>query len=78
VPTTIQTDVSLLSSISLRRESDSNLSAVYVVGAVILHEGKILCAQRGQNSSLPLKWEFPGGKIESGETPQQALQREIM
>jgi len=50
---------------------------IYVVGAVIEKDGKILCAQRGANSSLALKWEFPGGKIESGETPQEALQREI-
>jgi NTP pyrophosphohydrolases including oxidative damage repair enzymes len=51
---------------------------IYVVGAVIVDGNKVLCAQRGANQSLPLKWEFPGGKIESGETPQQALQREIM
>ncbi|MBP2001381.1 8-oxo-dGTP diphosphatase [Paenibacillus shirakamiensis] len=50
---------------------------IKVVGAVIVHEDKILCAQRGVNQSLPLKWEFPGGKIEDGETPQEALQREI-
>ena len=37
---------------------------------------KILCAQRGPSKSLPLKWEFPGGKIEAGETPQEALSRE--
>lgn len=50
---------------------------IYVVGAVIEQEGKILCAQRGAKQSLALKWEFPGGKIEEGETPQEALQREI-
>ena len=48
-----------------------------VVGAVIIENGKILCAQRGPDQSLPLKWEFPGGKIEEGESPQEALQREI-
>lgn len=51
---------------------------INVVGAVIVHEGRILCAQRGANSSLALKWEFPGGKIESSETPQEALRREIL
>ncbi|WP_144551636.1 (deoxy)nucleoside triphosphate pyrophosphohydrolase [Bacillus mycoides] len=50
---------------------------VYVVGAVIVEEGKILCAQRGPSKVLSLKWEFPGGKIEEGESPQDALQREI-
>ncbi|MFD2616520.1 (deoxy)nucleoside triphosphate pyrophosphohydrolase [Terrilactibacillus laevilacticus] len=51
---------------------------IYVVGAVIIEKGKILCAQRGPSKSLANKWEFPGGKIESGETPQEALQREIV
>lgn len=50
---------------------------IHVVGAVILDNGKILCAQRGFEKALPGLWEFPGGKIESGETPQQALRREI-
>ncbi|MGM7634886.1 (deoxy)nucleoside triphosphate pyrophosphohydrolase [Bacillus sp. Hm123] len=50
---------------------------IYVVGAVIVEEGKILCAQRGEGKTLSLKWEFPGGKIEQGESPQEALRREI-
>ena len=50
---------------------------VDVVGAVILRDGEILCAQRGADSSLAGKWEFPGGKIERGETPRDALEREI-
>ncbi|MEI4831386.1 (deoxy)nucleoside triphosphate pyrophosphohydrolase [Bacillus sp. FJAT-53711] len=50
---------------------------IYVVGAVIVEDEKILCAQRGPTKALPLKWEFPGGKIEDGESPQEALQREI-
>ncbi|MDF7640551.1 (deoxy)nucleoside triphosphate pyrophosphohydrolase [Bifidobacterium sp. ESL0784] len=48
-----------------------------VVGAAIRRGGAILCAQRGPSKSLAGYWEFPGGKIESGETPEQALQREI-
>lgn len=48
-----------------------------VVGAVIVHDGAILCAQRGPDGSLPGVWEFPGGKVEAGETPHHALAREI-
>ncbi|PLR71042.1 (deoxy)nucleoside triphosphate pyrophosphohydrolase [Bacillus sp. UMB0728] len=50
---------------------------IHVVGAVIFKDGKILCAQRGTEKSLPLLWEFPGGKIEEGEKPEDALKREI-
>ncbi|WP_404450598.1 (deoxy)nucleoside triphosphate pyrophosphohydrolase [Virgibacillus necropolis] len=50
---------------------------IHVVGAVITEENKILCAQRGTTKTLPYKWEFPGGKIEKGESPQEALKREI-
>ncbi|MFD3448256.1 (deoxy)nucleoside triphosphate pyrophosphohydrolase [Microbacteriaceae bacterium 4G12] len=51
---------------------------IHVVSAVIVENGKILCAQRGPtNRILPLKWEFPGGKIEEGESHQEALRREI-
>lgn len=50
---------------------------IHVVGAVIIEDNKILCAQRGVEKSLPLLWEFPGGKIEAGETPREALEREI-
>lgn len=48
-----------------------------VVGAVILRDGAVLCAQRGASGALPGLWEFPGGKIESGESPRGALKREI-
>lgn len=50
---------------------------IQVVGAVILKDGLILCAQRWSDSSMPGLWEFPGGKIESGESKQVALKREI-
>lgn len=49
-----------------------------VVGAVIVRDGSILCAQRGLTSALPGMWEFPGGKIEKGESPRGALEREIV
>ncbi|MBX3311897.1 MAG: (deoxy)nucleoside triphosphate pyrophosphohydrolase [Microbacteriaceae bacterium] len=50
---------------------------ITVVGAVIMHEDRILCAQRSFQSSLPGFWEFPGGKVEEDETPRQALEREL-
>ena len=50
---------------------------INVVGAVIVREGLILCAQRGPGGALPGLWEFPGGKIEVGETAHDALAREI-
>src|SRR5216683_184802 len=48
-----------------------------VVAAVIERGGLILIAQRKSNSRHALKWEFPGGKVEAGETPESALVREL-
>lgn len=49
-----------------------------VTGAIIRRGGKILIAQRGENDEeLPLMWEFPGGKLEEGETPEECVVREI-
>jgi len=50
---------------------------IEVVGAIILKDKKVFCTQRGGEKALPYKWEFPGGKIESGESPENALMREI-
>ncbi len=50
---------------------------VQVVAAVIERDGRILVCRRRPDQPHPLKWEFPGGKIEPGETPQQALEREL-
>lgn len=50
---------------------------INVVGAVIVSDGRVLCAQRGLGGSLPGLWEFPGGKIERDEAPGDALVREI-
>ncbi|MEH7109156.1 (deoxy)nucleoside triphosphate pyrophosphohydrolase [Bacillus sp. JJ1764] len=52
--------------------------AVHVVGAIIENKKyEIFCALRSPKMSLANYWEFPGGKIEDGETPEQALEREI-
>ncbi|MCC3755914.1 (deoxy)nucleoside triphosphate pyrophosphohydrolase [Staphylococcus capitis] len=50
---------------------------INVVGAIIYCDNKVLCAQRSEKMSLPLMWEFPGGKIEKNETDKEALIREI-
>ncbi|WP_031546572.1 (deoxy)nucleoside triphosphate pyrophosphohydrolase [Salinicoccus luteus] len=52
---------------------------IKVVGAVIVNEkDEILCAQRPEGKNLALMWEFPGGKVEEGEAPAEALERELM
>ena len=48
------------------------------MGAIIIKDEKILCAQRGNAKALASLWEFPGGKIEEGETPREALERELV
>jgi len=49
----------------------------HVVAALIVQDGKILVCQRTRHQTMPLKWEFPGGKIEEGEQPRDALRREL-
>ncbi|MDA8228932.1 MAG: (deoxy)nucleoside triphosphate pyrophosphohydrolase [Desulfitobacterium hafniense] len=48
-----------------------------VVALILIHNGLILIAQRPQSDHLSGLWEFPGGKIETGENPETALEREI-
>ena len=48
-----------------------------VVAAIIKKNNRYLIAQRNKNKHLALKWEFPGGKVNSGETLKEALIREI-
>lgn len=51
---------------------------IHVACALIVKDGRVLCAQRGQGMRHPLKWEFPGGKIESAETASDCIRREIL
>lgn len=53
-----------------------SMKTIRVVAAIIVHNNKIFATQRGYGEFKD-GWEFPGGKIEEGETPQQALVREI-
>ncbi|MCQ2801606.1 MAG: (deoxy)nucleoside triphosphate pyrophosphohydrolase [Bacilli bacterium] len=50
---------------------------VFVVAGAIVKDGKVFAAQRGNKGKTAFKFEFPGGKIEPGETPEQALAREL-
>jgi 8-oxo-dGTP diphosphatase len=48
-----------------------------VAAALIVKDGLILACQRTRHQPMPLKWEFPGGKIEPGEQPRDAMRREL-
>lgn len=56
------------------------MKCVEVVAAVIIHDDKILCVQRGVNKYdyISMKYEFPGGKLEKGETKIDCIKREIL
>lgn len=54
-----------------------NHAPLLVAAAVIHRDGQILVGQRRKESRHPYKWEFPGGKVEHGESPQQGLAREL-
>jgi 8-oxo-dGTP diphosphatase len=49
-----------------------------VAAAVIISDGKVLIARRKKGETHEGLWEFPGGKVEPGETPQQCLERELI
>jgi len=51
---------------------------IRVVAAVLERDGSYLITQRRTTAVLPLMWEFPGGRVEVGETDQQALKRELL
>lgn len=48
-----------------------------VVAGLVIKDGQVLITQRRSDQPMPLKWEFPGGKIEAGEGPEKALIREL-
>ena len=50
---------------------------VKVTAAILAKDNKIIIAKRGPNDRLANKWEFPGGKVEINETPEQCLKREM-
>ncbi len=64
--------------LSVMMESEAKVARrVEVVAAVIESDGRILCARRGPGRAFEGKWEFPGGKVEPGESPEDALAREL-
>jgi 8-oxo-dGTP diphosphatase len=53
------------------------MAVLVVVGAAIVRDGRVLAARRSAPSELAGGWEFPGGKVEDGERPEQSLIREL-
>src|SRR6202158_5710918 len=60
-----------------QRSQRPSPSVKRVVAALIFKGDQILVCQRTRHQTMPLKWEFPGGKIEEGEQPRDALRREL-
>ena len=55
----------------------SELPVIRVVAAELMRDGRWLITQRQPTASLPLLWEFPGGRVEDGESDEDALRREL-
>lgn len=54
------------------------MEKIAVTAAIMREQGKFLICQRAKDDELPMLWEFPGGKLEKGETLEQCIVREIM
>jgi len=63
--------------VTTRAKDRHDPAHLHVACAIIENRGLVLAAQRSAAMSLPLKWEFPGGKIRSGESPEACLHREL-
>jgi 8-oxo-dGTP diphosphatase len=57
--------------------SEGGVRHIDVVAAIIFQDERVLVCQRRADAAFPLKWEFPGGKVEPGERFEEALRREI-
>ena len=64
-------------SATTRRRPERRADMGLVVGAAILDDGRVLAARRTSPAAAAGRWEFPGGKVEAGEAPDEALVREI-
>jgi 8-oxo-dGTP diphosphatase len=60
-----------------RTRRSATITVKHVVAGLLVKDGQILICQRTKHQTMPLKWEFPGGKIEPGEQPRDALRREL-
>jgi 8-oxo-dGTP diphosphatase len=53
------------------------MKSIKVTCSIVAYENKVLVVQRSEKMSLPLKWEFSGGKIEEGESEEECVKREV-
>lgn len=67
----------LSESSAIKKPKTKKAHWIPVVAGFLRKDRMVLVGQRPENNSLPGQWEFPGGKIELGETPQEALRREL-